>query len=98
MPRVNPKPRVNRFKLKAALAQLDEQGIQVGDTVKASWTVDQAYGGGTHWHTGTLASLDRESGWFEITGSPNSPGHLRTVIYGITMEKAKANPFMKGKK
>lgn len=91
---------VNKFKLKAALADIDAKGIEVGDVVKVEWSVDAAYGGGTRSHAGTLKSLDRSDGWFEVAPSNRSPGHLRssltssaavmTKLEGEEAEKVKA--------
>lgn len=102
--------KVNVFRLKAALADLDGKGIEIGDVVTVSWDVDDAYGGGTRSHTGPLASLDRSNGWFEVKPTPRSPGHLRGTLtsMGSRMEliqksgkpdskvatKSKKNPFL----
>jgi hypothetical protein len=91
---------VNRFLLKAALRDLDEKGIRVGDVVTVTWDVDEAYavnGERTLSQTGPLALLDRETGWFEISPTTRSPGHLRSSItaMGTRMVKLeKRNPFI----
>ena len=81
---------VNPFTLKAAFAELDAKGIKVGDTVRVTWEVDPAYGGGTLSHTGPLKTLDRKTGWFEVEPSNNTPGHLRSTIVAFATRMAKA--------
>lgn len=84
----------NPFTLKAAFAELDAKGIKEGDTVRVSWEVDPAYGGGTHEHTGVLKVLDRQTGWFEVDPSNRTPGHLRSTIvaFSTRMEKVGEHP------
>jgi hypothetical protein len=80
---------VNKFKLKAALADLDAKGIEVGDVVKVEWSVDAAYGGGTRSHAGPLKSIDRADGWFEVAPSNKSPGHLRSSLTAMSATMTK---------
>jgi hypothetical protein len=80
---------VNKFKLKAALADLDAKGIEVGDVVKVEWSVDAAYGGGTRSHAGPLKSIDRDDGWFEVAPSNKSPGHLRSSLTAMSATMTK---------
>ena len=80
---------VNKFKLKAALADLDSKGIEVGDVVMVTWDVPENYGGGSRKHSGTLKSLDRTDGWFEVAPSNRSPGHLRSCIAAGSMKMVK---------
>lgn len=80
---------VNKFKLRAALKTIDDQGIKVGDVVSVTWTVPENFGGGTRSHSGTLKSLDRSDGWFEVAPSNRSPGHLRSSIAAGSMTMTK---------
>lgn len=81
----------NRFALKAALRDLDEKGIEIGDVVRVSWEVAEQYGGGTRSHVGILSRLDRSDGWFEVSPTNRTPGQLRSALTAMasSFEKLK---------
>lgn len=86
---------VNRFALKAALADLDAKGIEVGDHVCVTWKVPENYGGQTRSHTGRLSELDRATGRYEILESAKSPGHLRSTITSLNAVMVKVEESVK---
>ncbi len=104
---------VNKFALKAALRDLEDQGVEIGTIMTVTWTVPENYatdGGRVKSHTGPLAHLDRARGFYEIKPSNKSPGHYRGYLLSrsSTLTKAKEqdstsvstpvnNPFLKPK-
>lgn len=82
---------VNKFKLKAALKAIDDQGIALGDLITVTWHIDAQFGGGTRSHTGVLKVLDRDTGWFELNPSGSSPGHLRSTLLASSLTATKAS-------
>jgi len=94
---------INKFALKAALRDLDEQGIDIGTVVTVTWTVPANYateGATTRSQTGPLKYLDRAKGFYEIAPTIKSPGHYRGYLLSQTsnltkaVNQAKPNPFI----
>lgn len=103
---------INPFALRAALKVLDDQDIVIGKMVTVTWTVPANYateGTTERSHTGPLAYLDRERGFYEIKPSNKSPGHYRGYllaqsstlrlaveqeILAVTTSVNKGNPFI----
>ncbi len=106
-------PVANKFVLKAALRDLDNQGIEIGTVVTVTWTIPESHateGGTQRSQTGPLAYLDREKGYYQIEPTVRSPGHYRGYLLAqySTLTKAEdqdvrsieskpANPFLKEK-
>lgn len=76
---------MNKFKVKAARKKFAAAGVEVGDTIRVTWKIDDRYGGGIKEQVGKLTDLGH---FIFVEGSNRTPGYLlMPITHVLEVEK-----------